>query len=66
MEKYNQWIANFEARDTLTAVVFVFAAIVLLVRARLPKRLKNILDPILGGLYCVGFCLVLAFYHPTL
>lgn len=66
MDKYNLWLSYFDKRDLLTGTVFAVAAAVLLYRHIAPGWAKKIIDPILGGLYCVAFILVTAFFRPTL
>ncbi len=66
MDKYNLWLSSFDKRDLLTGIVFAITAAVLLYRHIAPGWAKKIIDPTLGGLYCVAFVLVTAFFRPTL
>lgn len=65
-EKLDRWIVGFAARDWLTLIMFSVAAIVLLLRYLIPERFRRAADLVLGGLYCVAFVLVTAFFRPTL
>ena len=66
MDKYNMWLESFDKRDLFTGAVFAVTATILLCRHFAPQWSKRIIDPILGGLYCVAFILVTAFFRPTL
>lgn len=66
MDKYDLWLSSFDRRDLLTSAIFAITALILLYRHIAPGWAKKIIDPVLGGLYCVAFVLVTAFFRPAL